>query len=53
MADVEGQELEIDFEQLSPMTISKLDRFLKRVRPEGSKMDNAEQSSDDESSDED
>lgn len=46
-------EMEIDFEKMSPMTISKLDRLLKRVMPEGPKLDTAEQSSEEESSDED
>ncbi len=40
MAHVDGDELELDFDVLSPMTISKLDRYLRRIRPEGSKMDN-------------
>jgi len=35
------------------LTISKLDRYLRRVVPEGTRMDNAEDSSDNDSSDED
>ena len=53
MADAEGTEMELDFDVLSPMTISKLDRYFRRVRPEGSRLDNVEESSGDESSDED
>ena len=53
MADVDGeQELELDFDVLSPMTISKLDKYLRRIRPEGIvSVDPAEELSDNESSD--
>ena len=55
MADVVGeQELELDFDALSPMTISKLDKYLRRIRPEGFvSRDPAEELSDNESSDDD
>ncbi|MCJ1304878.1 hypothetical protein MMC08_007691 [Hypocenomyce scalaris] len=53
MAEAGGEEMELDFDVLSPLTIAKLDRYLRRVRPEGSRMDNGEESSDNESSDED
>lgn len=53
MADAGGEELELDFDVLSPLTISKLDRYLRRVVPEGTRMDNGEESSDNDSSDED
>ncbi|KAL3142521.1 hypothetical protein ABBQ38_002843 [Trebouxia sp. C0009 RCD-2024] len=55
MADVVGeQELELDFDALSPMTISKLDKYLRRIRPEGFvSRDPAEELSDDDSSDDD
>ena len=53
MLDAQGTELELDFDVLSPMTISKLDRYFRRVRPEGSRADNVEESSGEESSDED
>ena len=55
MADVVGdQELELDFDVLSPMTISKLDKYLRRIRPEGIvSVDPAEELSDNESSDDD
>ena len=53
MADAGGEELELDFDVLSPLTISKLDRYLRRVVPEGTQMDNGEEYSDNDSSDED
>ena len=55
MADVVSeQEMELDFDALSPMTISKLDKYLRRIRPEGIvSVDPAEELSDNESSDDD
>ena len=53
MAGVSGEEMELDFDVLAPMTISKIDKYLRRIRPEGSKIDNGEDSSASESSDDD
>lgn len=53
MAGVSGEEMELDFDALAPMTISKLDKYLRRIKPEGSKVDNAEDSSASDSSDDD
>ena len=49
----ENDELELDFDVLSAITISKLDRYLRRIKPEGSKLDVGEESSDNDSSDDD
>ena len=46
-------ELELDFDVLSPMTISKLDKYLRRVKPEGSRMEDGDESSASDSSDDD
>lgn len=53
MLGVQGDELELDFDVLCPMTISRLDKYLRRIRPEGAKVENGEESSDNDSSDED
>lgn len=48
------QEMELDFDALSPVTISKLDKYLRRIRPEGIvSVDPAEELSDNDSSDDD
>ena len=49
----DSDELELDFDTLSPMTISKLDKYLRKVKPEGSKMDDGDESSASDSSDDD
>ena len=53
MLGIQGDEIELDFDVLSPMTLSKLDRYLRRIKPEGIRMDHAEELSDNESSDDD
>lgn len=53
MIGVSGEEMELDFDALAPMTISKLDKYLRRIRPEGSKIDDGEESSASDSSDDD
>ena len=53
MAGISGEEMELDFDVLAPMTISKIDKYLRRIRPEGSKIDIGEDSSASESSDDD
>lgn len=49
----DDNEIELDFDLLSPMTVSKLDKYLRRIRPGGISTDHAEEISDNESSDDD